>query len=315
MGGTWSIKLTTLPATVSAGEVESATAAILESIESQMSTYRPAADVSRFNAHRGGDWFPVGNDLAAVVAEARRVSEQTGGAFDVTVGPLVNLWGFGAGKTSAAFGQIPDDAAIAQANRRVGYAALESRLDPPALRKARPDLYVDLGGIAQGYAADRVAEKLAAMGIGDYLVEVCGEMRAAGRSPAGRPWRVGIETPTPDVRRVLRTVELADLSFATSGDYRNFFDRDGKRYSHEIDPRTGRPITGDLASVSVAHGSAAHADAMATALMVLGYDAGYETAVKLDLAVLLIRRGQGRFETRETPAFARLTSSGASLGE
>jgi thiamine biosynthesis lipoprotein len=141
----------------------------------------------------------------------------------------------------------------------------------------------------------------------NVLVAVGGELRASGLTPDGRPWPVGIEVPAPDTRRILRTLELRDAGLSTSGDYRNFVEVAGQRFSHEIDPRTGRPITGNLASVSVVHPDSAYADAMATGLMVLGPDEGYALAQRLHLAVLFVLRGDGRFETRATPKFERLT--------
>ena len=309
MGGTWSAKLPRLPVSVSAAELEAAAGALLDRLEGQMSTWRPESDLSRFNRYHGTDWFPVPRELAEVVAAAGRVSEQTGGAFDVTVGPLVNLWGFGADQAAGRAGVVPSEEAIAGARAHVGYRLLESRLSPPALRKADPAVYADLGGIAKGYAAGAVAEYLDSLGATDYLVAVGGELRARGLSHLGRPWRAGIETPTPDVRRVLRQVELRDASLSTSGDYRNFFDAGGRRYSHEIDPRTGRPAENAPASVSVVHPSAAYADAMATALMVLGPERGYDLAVRLDLSVLIVTRGEGRFDARATPAFERTAPS------
>ena len=308
MGGTWSVRLGTPADPVAASRLTGLVQRTLDQIDGRMSTWNPASDLSRFNAHRGADWFAVPPDLAAVVAEAQQVAADTGGAFDVTVGPLVNLWGFGPARpASGPAAVVPPDADIAAARVAVGHHLLECRPSPPALRKLRPEVYVDLSAIAQGYAADRVAADLDAAGVTDYLVDVCGEMRARGSSPAGRPWRVGIETPTPGVRRVLRTVELRDVALATSGDYRNFrVDDAGRRYSHEIDPRTGRPADNGLASVSVAHPSAARADAMATALMVLGPAEGYAFARRSGLAAMFVVRGEGRFEVRATPEFERM---------
>lgn len=313
MGGTWSVKIGRLPPGASTGAVTAAVQDVLDRVEGQMSTYRPASDLSRFNQFRGTDWFPVRADVAAVAAEARRVGEQTGGAFDVTVGPLVNLWGFGPPERRAGpFGTIPSDAAVAEARRHVGYRLLDVRTEePPALRKADPEAYVDLSGIAKGYAADLVARRLDELGAEHYLVDVGGELKARGLSPAGRPWRVGIEVPSPDARRVLCKVELADVAVATSGDYRNYFDApDGRRYSHEIDPRTGRPAANAPAAVSVVHTSGAYADAMATALMVLGVDEGYALAERLGLAVQFVTRGDGRFETRAAPGFEKMIVGG-----
>jgi thiamine biosynthesis lipoprotein len=276
--------------------------AILDRIDGVMSTWKPSSDVSRFNANRSDEWIAVPSELASLVEESLKVSDQTNGAFDITVAPLVNLWGFGPVSPGPGGRRVPADDAIAAAKARVGYKQLEARIKPPALRKLDPDLMIDLSAIAQGYASDQVAAYLDGAGIIDYMVD-CGELRARGSSPRGVPWKVGIQNPTPDTLRTLGGVELKDTSMATSGDYRNFFEQDGKRYSHEIDPRTGRPIVGNLASVIVHHPSASYADAMATAMMVLGPEEGFATAERLNLAALFVIRGDGRFEFKQSSRF------------
>ena len=305
MGGTWSVKLARLPASISREVLEASVGERLNRLDRQLSIWKPESELSHFNQHRGDDWFAVPRELAEVVAVAQQVSAQSGGAFDVTVGPLVLLWGFGPIRSGGQTGQVPSDDAIAAARAHVDYRRLECRLAPPALRKRDPGIYVDLGGIAKGYAADSVAAYLKSIGVGDYLVAVGGELRASGFSRDGRQWRVGIETPTPDVRRIFRQLDLRDASLSTSGDYRNFFDAGGKRFCHEIDPHTGRPIETNLASVSIIHPSGTYADAMATALMVLGPQEGYELACRLKLAVLFIVRRSDHFETRQTPEFEK----------
>ena len=307
MGSTWMVRVPRPPAGMPAGQVQSSVQALLDQVEREMSTYRADSALSRFNRSTATTWVDVPSDVARVVGLARRVSDQTGGAFDVTVGPLVNLWGFGPTHPAGPFGTIPSDALIEAARRHVGYRLLEARDAPPALRKSDADVYVDLSGIAKGDAAERVGRRLDALGATDYLIAVGGEMRARGRSPAGRPWRVGIETPTPGTRRVLCEVELpGGFSLSTSGDYRNYFDSEGHRYSHEIDPATGRPAADAPASVTVAHASGGYADAMATALMVLGSDRGYALAERLGLPALFILRKHDQFEARATPAFQPL---------
>jgi thiamine biosynthesis lipoprotein len=199
---------------------------------------------------------------------------------------------------------------LAEARRHVGYRMLEVRLTPPGLRKTDPMVDVDLSAIAKGYAAELVGRRLDALGATDYLISVGGEMRARGLSPLNQPWRVGIETPTPGVRRVLYRVELRSGSLSTSGDYRNFFEKDGRRYSHEIDPATGEPATKAPASVTVADASGAYADAMATALMVLGPDDGFALALKLDLPALFVMRGKGEFKVKMTPRFEQMMLPG-----
>ena len=314
MGSTWTVRVAHLPASLSAEMIRATAQTTLDDIERQTSTYRADSELSQFNRFRHTDWFAVSADFARVVKESHAVSEQTNGAFDVTVGRLVNLWGFGPIHPAGPFGTIPSDAMIEDACRHVNYRLLEVRFFPAAARKSDPLTYVDLSAIAKGYAAELVGHRLEALGVRDYLVLVGGEVHARGFSPLGRPWRVGIETPTPGVHRVLYTVELHELSLSTSGDYRNYFDAGGRRYCHEIDPATGRPSTRNSASVTVGHPSGAYADAVATALMVLGPNQGMALANKLHLAAFFIIRAENHFESRATPEFQKLLVSGADGG-
>jgi thiamine biosynthesis lipoprotein len=310
MGSHWLVKFGKPLDAAAAERHRLAVQSILDRIDGEMSTWKLHSDVSRFNAFRTSDWFPVRAELAATVATSQQISAEADGAFDITVAPLVNLWGFGPQRESPATAEsngrpirrVPTDESIAAAKQHVGYQLLEVRTNPPALRKLDPQVQIDLSAIAQGYAADQVAAYLDAAGVADYLVD-CGEIRARGNTPRGRPWKVGVENPTPNTLRTLGGLELRDTALATSGDYKNFFEQDGVRYSHEIDPRTGRPIQHRLAQVCVAHPSAVHADAMATALIVLGPEAGHELADRKGLAALFIIRGEGKFEIRATSAF------------
>lgn len=280
--------------------VQRETAQVLTHVDALMSTYRPDSELSAFNATPSTGWTEMSADTRTVIDEALRVGDLTQGAFDVTVGPLVNLWGFGATGNPLA---VPDDEALADAARAVDYRLLAAR--GRSVRKSVPALHADLSGIAKGYAVDRLAALLDRRGIESYLIEVGGELRAHGRKPDGLPWRVGIERPVPGARSVYRAVNLHDRAIATSGDYRNFFLHEGQRYSHTVDPRTARPVIHTLASVSVIAETAMTADAFSTAIMVLGPDAGYEFARSHDLAATLIaHRGDG-FEERWTPAFER----------
>jgi len=228
-----------------------------------------------------------------------RISRLTDGAFDITVGPVVNLWGFGPVHREEA---IPSDDAIRKALQRVGYAHIDTRKSPPAIRKDRADVEIDLSAIAKGYAVDQIGGHLESVGVSNYLVEIGGELRARGQKAPATPWKVGIEKPIPNGRAVQRVASLEDQAMATSGDYRNFFERNEQRFSHTINPRTGRPITHTLASVTVIDTTSMHADAMATALMVLGPEAGYELAKREKLAALFIIRNSDGFREKSTPA-------------
>ncbi len=288
---------------------ETLTAAIeaeLEDVNAKMSTYRDDSELSRFNASAIRDPFTVSAATFEVVQAALEVGRMTGGAFDITVGPLVNAWGFGP--------QIEGRSLRAEEVRslleRIGSDKLLLWPEEEALSKTRPDLYCDLSGIAKGYAVDRVAGALAAQGLSDFWVEVGGEVRAAGKNGAGELWRAGIERPQLLPGAVQRIVGLDGRAMATSGDYRNYRERDGVRFSHIIDPRSGWPISHRLASVSVVHPQCMIADALATGLMVMGPREGYAMAEREGLAVLfLVRDGEG-FRELMTPAFEELPPGG-----
>jgi FAD:protein FMN transferase len=303
MGTTYTIKVAHPPPGADRQRVAAGIASVLGTIDLALSTYRPDAALAKFNASDSTDWFDVPPDLARVVAAARDVSTETDGAFDVTVGPLVNLWGFGPqGERTSP----PDEAAIATARARVGYRELDVRLDPPALRKHRGDMYVDLNAIAPGYAVDRLAATLEAFGCTDYMVELGGEIRARGRNLHDESWRIAVERPEETLREVYTVIGVEAGAVATSGDYRHFFTASGHRYSHTLDPRTARPVEHALASVTVVEGSATTADALATALEVLGPDAGLGFVESRGIAALFLVRDGDRIIERSTPDFDRL---------
>jgi len=302
MGTTYSVQVVAPPPSFESNGLHAEIDTLLRRINDQMSTYLEDSELSRFNASRKTDWLNASPELVAVVLQAQRVSELTGGAFDVTVGPLVNLWGFG---PATRRDHAPPDEAIESAMQRTGYRQLHVKDAPSGLRKGIPDLYVDLSAIAKGYAVDRMAEQLERRGIHNYLVELGGEIRGRGHNARGTPWQVAVEKPSPGERTVHQVIAVDGVGVATSGDYRNYFERDGQRYSHTIDPKTGRPITHTLASVTVVNPSAMHADALATGLMVLGPEAGYALAEREALAVLFILKGEDGFVSRASPAFAR----------
>ncbi len=311
MGTLYRIKVSELPPGTTREELTSKIEAELDRINDQMSTYRPESEISRFNRQGTENWFEVSPETAQVVLQALRVSEASGGAFDITVAPLVNLWSFGPQNRDPS---VPDDREIRAAMKRVGYRKVQVRTSPPALRKLKGDLQIDLAAIAKGFGVDRIAELFERTGLSGYIVEIGGEIRVRGSKPGGSSWTVGIETPTEDRFGIQEVLSLHTGALATSGDYRNFFKADGKRYSHTIDPRTGRPVAHDLASVTVIADSCMKADAWATALTVLGPEKGLKLAQDRGLAALfLIRSGEG-FVRRVTPAFNELTSPEAKPG-
>jgi len=313
MGTTYDVKVAR--ADLSPEEMRSVAQAIEETlarVDRLMSTWREDSELSRFNAQTTTEPFAIDPETARVFGAALEVSERSQGAFDVTVGPLVDAWGFGPAHPE----KVPSEAELRALMGRVGFEQLV--LDPagPTLTKRRPDVEADLSAVAKGYGVDAVAETLEALGQTNYLVEIGGEIRARGARLDGQPFRVAIEEPALDGRRVHRVIELHDIGMATSGDYRNWIEVDGERLSHTIDPRTGRPITHALASVTVLHPLAMWADAWATALNVLGPDRGFELATQEHLpAYFIVRTGDGGFETRATDAFAPLLAAAAADAE
>ena len=277
--------------------------AALDEVDRLASTWRDDSELSALNRHDSVDWLEVSAEFCAMLDAALAVSRETGGAFDPTVGPLVNLWGFGPGRIVTT---PPADTAIEAARAIVGFEGIEADCTRPAARKRDGAMYVDLSGWAKGYAVDRVKAAVQARGYRDFMVEIGGELAVLGHNAEGLDWAIAVEAPAIDRRTAQSVLRLADTSVATSGDYRNFFEFEGRLYSHTIDPRTGRPVEHGLASVTVLDASAARADGLATALLVLGPEAGPEMAEALGVpAYFLIRQADSIRETA-TPDFDRL---------
>jgi FAD:protein FMN transferase len=275
-------------------------------VDAGMSTFAAGSEVSRLNRHAAASPLVLSDATFAVLSTARAISEASGGAFDVTAGPLVNAWGFG----PQGHPRIPSKDERAALRARVGFRGLELDARTRSARKAHPGMYVDLSGIAKGYGADRAGAALAGLGITHYVIELGGEVLARGRNVFDEPWHVGIEEPQPAPRRIRRVIPLADRALATSGDYRIYFERDGHRYCHEIDPVSASPVAHALTSVTVAAADCATADALATALMVLGPDAGYAFAEKTNVPAYFVERlPRGGLADRVTAAFAALQAA------
>ena len=272
----------------------------LDRIDMVMSTYNEKSELSMFNANGSTDWFDVSLELCTAIEQTLEISSATDGAFDVTVGPVVNLWGFGPDDANAA---PPDQAELDAALSNVGFENLKARCDIPALRKSKQEIYVDLSGWAKGYAVDQVTLLLDQNHITDYLVEIGGELSAKGLNAKQQKWAVAIEQPLAGVRQPQTVLRLTNYAVATSGDYRNFFEYEGKRYSHTIDGRDGKPVSHGLAAVTVISKSAAYADAMATALLVLGPESGPVLAEKLQVAGLFLIRHKGELLELTTSVF------------
>ena len=289
------------------GEIRQTISAELDRINARMSTYLADSEISRFNAHGAETPFAVSAETGEVVAAALAVGQATGGAFDITIAPLVDAWGFG--PTLETPPELPQKR-IDEILVEIGIDKVSVGEDRRTLTKHHEDVSIDLSGIAKGYAVDRLAEALIEQGFTDLLVDIGGEVRAAGRNADGEPWRLGIERPQdamPMRGQIQLVVPLEDLAMATSGDYRNYREVDGVRFSHLLDPRIGRPIRHRLSSVSVVHPQCMVADAWATALIVLGPEEGLKLAAERGLAAyFLIRDDQGGFVQESTQEFDRL---------
>ncbi len=289
MGTTYSVKIFDPP--VFQDDVQLAVDAELRRVNDQMSTYLKSSELSRFNASPSTDWFDVSKETAMVVAYAQDIAAKTDGAFDVTVGPLVNAWSFGPEPRNQT---IPSAEKLAALRQSVGFQKLQVRSDPPALRKSVPGLQVDLSALAKGHGVDRVVELLDSMDAHNVFVEIGGEVRTSG-DKQGNWWRVGIQLPdavrdSVMIAHPMSTDSGNDEAMATSGDYRNFFVVDGERYSHTIDPRTAKPVEHALASVSVIAPTCMAADAWATAINVVGEETGLKLANSQKLDVLVVSR-------------------------
>jgi len=317
MGTTYSVQLA--GRRLAPGErerLEELVRSTLAAVDARMSTFREDSELSRLNRHASVEPFPVSAELLSVLLTAREVGELTGGAFDITIAPVVDAWGFG---PRGAYRE-PSEAELRRLRARTGWDKIVIDAASSTVRKLHPGVRLDLSGIAKGHAVDHLARQLRDAGWHDFLIEVGGEVYASGPAPSGRPWRVGIERPRygagpfpasaagPGSREprpaIERAIDLVDAALATSGDYRNYFERYGVRYSHIIDPRTLRPVRHRLASVSVLAPTCARADALATALLVLGEQDGYSTALAHHIpALFLVRTPSGAFSEQATPGF------------
>ncbi|SJL82214.1 Thiamine biosynthesis lipoprotein ApbE precursor [Vibrio palustris] len=298
MGTTYHVKYILDENTPSVDLVQKQVDTLLEQVNAQMSTYQHDSELSQFNQYVGSEPFPVSHDTATVVREAIRLHAVTQGKLDVTVGPLVNLWGFGPeGRPNVT----PTEQALEEKRSQIGIERLSVVND--TLIKTQPSVYVDLSTIAKGWGVDKIANYLDNNHINNYMVEVGGEIRLKGHNRNGVPWRIAIEKPIDNERTVQEIISPKDMAMATSGDYRNYFEQDGVRYSHIIDPQTGRPIHHRVVSVTVLHPSCMTADGLATGLMVLGEHQGLEVAEQQNLPVLMIVKTEDGFKTVTSTAF------------
>jgi FAD:protein FMN transferase len=304
MGTRYTVRVVMAPGDEAANElIRVAVDRELSLVNRRFSAFDPGSEISRLNASASTEPIAVSAELIEALELGRRASELTHGAFDVTVTPLVEAWGFGPSKSPPA---VPSAEAIALLRARVGYRQLSLDTARKTVAKARPDVACDVSALGDGWAADRVARALVALGHPDVLVDVGGEVSARGRRPDGSRWRVAVEAPQSG--KVGAVIELQDAAVATSGDYRKFWtDPQGRRRSHVLDPRTGEPISHALASATVVDRDGAWADALATGLLVLGPEEGRVVAARAGLAArLVLRQPDGAYAEWSTPAFEAL---------
>ncbi len=300
LGTTYSIKIAQPFPGIDRDNLLSGIVSLLTDVENSMSVFHPESEITRFNQSESTKPQAISPELFEVLSEAMEISESSSGAFDITLGGLIELWGFGKKERPT---EVPSENDIQQALADTGFTNLQLDAKSRSLRKALPSLKLNLSAIAKGFAVDRVAQFLEEYEVANYLVEIGGEIRTRGVKKKQMPWRVAIEKPEISKRSLFKILEFENASMATSGDYRNFYEINGVRYSHTINPFDGRPSSNNIASVSVVHRACMTADALATALVVMGYEKGYRFAMNQRIAVLWILRTEDGLVEKSTPDF------------
>jgi len=300
MGTTYSVKYLS-NSSKSVEEVKSKISRILENVNNQMSTYIPDSELSQFNNYNDTSWFSISADLAFVLQQSLDICRISNGALDITVGPLVNLWGFGPENKPTV---VPTDSKIEKALILVGWKNIAVTLEPPTVKKKLPDIYCDLSSTAKGFGVDKVSDYLVSLGINNFLVEIGGELRAAGRKSIDNEWRIGISKPDNN-SSLQEVITLNNNAMATSGDYWNYFEENGIRYSHTINPKTGRPIKHKLASITVFAETCLSADGLATAIDVMGEEDGYQFTIDNEIPAYFITRNKNEYVVNYNSYFER----------
>lgn len=307
MGTTYNVVAVDHTNSVDQAQVQNAVSVALNQVNRSMSNWDKTSEISKINAIQDDQTTTMSPQLARVMTAAADVNAASDGRFDTTIGSLIELWGFGAPGSQS----MPDDAQIDLARARSGHSNT-LRINETSIQKTQPSTQVYLAGIGKGYGADHVGKALESLGITDYMVEIGGDLYASGRNPSGQRWQIGIETPDASDRGILGVIGVSGMGLASSGDYRNYFEINGQRYSHLIDPATGRPIEHRTASATVIADNAMLADAWSTAMLILGRERGLEIAAKHDIAVQFVERDANaknlRFKTHASQAFNTLTS-------
>jgi thiamine biosynthesis lipoprotein len=300
MGSRYSIQYVRHASTPGPKAVQAEVENILADVDRQFSTYRSDSDIERFNNLPANHCQKMPAPILELIRVGEQLSSQSDGSYDLTVEPLLNLWGFG---PQAREEKVPSAEALAEVQQRVGHRHL--RIDGDQLCKDAA-VEVDFNSIAAGYAVDTIAARLEALGIHDYLAEATGELKAVGKKLDGSPWRIALEEPRDDQQVAERVIAVDGYGVSTSGDYRNYFEQGGRRYSHTFDARSGTPVLHTLASVTVIHPSALMADGLSTLLLILGPERGWDYAQTHDIAALFVIRADTGFVTRTNQAFERL---------
>ena len=304
MGTTYSVTVIDPPKDMSKEDLKSDIEAVLLSVNSQMSNWDKNSEISQFNANQIETAQPVSPEMVLVVSAANEIHEKSDGLFDITVMPLTNLWGFGPKNSDDL---VPSDEDIATALSLVGQSRLLSlNTSDKTIQKQKGQVSINLSAIAKGYGIDQVAAELTVQGIDRYMVEIGGDLVTAGLNLEGNPWAIGIEKPVFGAQTVELILPVSGFGVATSGDYRNFFEEDGVRYSHIINAKNGRPIRHFTSSVTVLAENAMYADGWATALLAAGQDKGMLFAEKFGLAAFFISTVDEKFVTTASSSFQDL---------
>ena len=291
-------------------EIEEKIKHILEDVNMQMSVFEKESELNKINRLPAGTELPLSPEMSMVLRTADEIYELSAGSFDPTVAPLIDLWGFGIRKNA----KFPNEKQIKQALHHVGYKKLNFSSDFKTIWKNDSAIRLNLSAIAKGYAVDRVADFLSRNGCRNFVVEIGGEVRAAGERAAGSGgWNIGIRNPSEENN--LLALHLTDKAVATSGDYQNYFIKDGIRYAHTISPQTGYPLDDRLTSATVIDESAMRADALATAIMALGYPAGIKFADSNHIPAIFFTRNDEKNEGKRTIKMIFSQSAKKILGE
>ncbi|PCI85544.1 MAG: thiamine biosynthesis protein ApbE [Hyphomicrobiales bacterium] len=304
MGTVFNISVINLPEAVSAEDLGDQIEAELIGFNDKLSNWQQDSEISMFNVSKDVGWVDASDEFYTVLEESFYIHQLSRHAFDVTVSPLIDLWGFGWKQNDTI---IPSDEAVLEALQNVGMVKLiELNSTTRQVKKLKPDVNVNLSAVAKGYGIDVLAALLEKNGIKEYLVEIGGDLIVKGHNGDDKPWVVGIEKPDNDGKQVEELVMISQFGMATSGDYRNYIEKDGKRFSHIIDPVTGKPVTHNLASVTIFSDTAMRADALATAMMVLGLESGLEIANKNNIAAYFLTRDGVNFKATSSAQYKQL---------